>query len=232
MLPKEGGFAIMLQETWIANRAQEMRVAVALQDKGYIPFFSSRLLETGSKLRRGGLLSAVSSKYVAEHEVLSFTQNCPGQSSSLEICTDNIDRPQAGSSSWTGEAAFWATSRCTPRRAAPAGGTRWLSLATPTSTWLPRSLQPRSNSTLDGRPCGFQRAAGARHGTLAGAGVRPSSSPPGPTRPTLRGEKGGNTRRIQPLRCRLLPYELDAAPVQRCLWTAVTAAQHVSTLAP
>ena len=33
MLPREGGFAIMLQETGIATWAQDMRVAAALRDK-------------------------------------------------------------------------------------------------------------------------------------------------------------------------------------------------------
>ena len=63
----------MLQETGVATRAQEMHVAAALQDKGYTPFFSSRLAETGvtSTSRGGGLVTSVSSKYVAEHEVLS-----------------------------------------------------------------------------------------------------------------------------------------------------------------
>ena len=59
MLPQEGGFAIMLKETGIATRAQEMHVAPALQDKGYTPFVSSRLAETGatSTLRGGGASS-------------------------------------------------------------------------------------------------------------------------------------------------------------------------------
>ena len=54
----------MLQETGMATRAQEMHVAAALRDKGYTPFFSSRLAETGapSTSRGGGLLTAVSSK--------------------------------------------------------------------------------------------------------------------------------------------------------------------------
>ena len=67
MLLREGGFAIMLQETGIATRAQEMHVAAALRDKGYIPFFSSQLAETGAtSISRGeGLLTAVSSNYVA-----------------------------------------------------------------------------------------------------------------------------------------------------------------------
>ena len=57
----------MLQETAIANPAQEMHVAAALREKGYTPFFSSQLAETGStSTSRGeGLLTAVSSKYVA-----------------------------------------------------------------------------------------------------------------------------------------------------------------------
>ena len=48
MLPQDGGFAIMLQETGIATRGREMQVATAHQDKGYTPFFSTRLPETGS----------------------------------------------------------------------------------------------------------------------------------------------------------------------------------------
>ena len=117
MLPQEGGFAIMLQETGIATRAQGMHVAAALRDKGYTPFFSSRLAETAatSNSRRGGLLTAVSSKYVAEHEVLSFTEIVPGKAAALEIRTDrggltliNVHGPQAGCSPWAGRAAFWA----------------------------------------------------------------------------------------------------------------------------
>ena len=80
----------MLQETGIATRAQEMHLAAALRDKGYIPFFSSRLAETGatSTSRGGGLLTAVSSKYVAEHEVLSFTEIVPRKAAALEIRTE------------------------------------------------------------------------------------------------------------------------------------------------
>ena len=90
MLPQEGGFAIMLQETGIASGAQEMHVAATLRDKGYTAFFSSRLAETGatSTSRGGTLLTAVSSKYVAEHEVLSFTEIVPGKAAALEIRTD------------------------------------------------------------------------------------------------------------------------------------------------
>ena len=90
MLSLEGGFAIMLQETGIATWAQEMHVATALQHKGYTPFFSSRLAETGatSTSRGGGLITAVSSKWVGEHEVFSFTEIAPGKGAALEIRTD------------------------------------------------------------------------------------------------------------------------------------------------
>ena len=109
MLPQEGGFAIMLQERGMATRAQEMHVAAALRDKGYTAFFSRRLAETGatSTSRGGGLLTAVSSKYVAEHEVLSFTEYVPGKAAAPEIRTDgggltliNVHGPQAGCSPW------------------------------------------------------------------------------------------------------------------------------------
>ena len=66
MLPHEGGFAIMLQETGISTGAQDMHVAAALWDKGHTSFFSSRLAETGttstSRGWGGRLLTAVSSK--------------------------------------------------------------------------------------------------------------------------------------------------------------------------
>ena len=117
MLLQEGGFAIMLRETGIATPAQEMHVAAALQDKGYTPFFSSPVAETGSNStwRGGGLLTAVSSKYVAEHEVLSLTELVPRKAAALEICTHkggltiiNVHRPQPGCSPWAGRVAFWA----------------------------------------------------------------------------------------------------------------------------
>ena len=117
MLPRKGGFATMHQETGIATRAQEMHVAAALRDKGYTPFFSSRLAETGatSTPRGEGLRTAVSSKYVAEHEVLSFMEIVPGKAAALDIRTDgggftliNVHGPQAGCSPWAGRAAFRA----------------------------------------------------------------------------------------------------------------------------
>ena len=107
MLPQEGGFAIMLEETGIAIRAQEMHVAAALRDSGYTP--------STSTARGGGPLTAVSSKYVAEHEVLSFMKLVPAKAAVLEILTDkggltliNVQGPQAGCSPWAGPAAFSA----------------------------------------------------------------------------------------------------------------------------
>ena len=114
MLPREGGFAIMLQDTGIPTQTQEMHVAAALRDKGYIPFFSSRLVATGSTPQGGCLLTTVSCKYVAEHKVVRFTQIVPGKAAALEIRTDkggltliNIHHLQASSSPLAGQAAFW-----------------------------------------------------------------------------------------------------------------------------
>ena len=158
MLPQEGGFAIMLQETGIATRAQEMHVAAALRDKEYTAYFSSRLAETGatSTSRGGGLLTAVSSKYVAEHEVLSFTEIVPGKAAALKIRTDgggltliNVHGPQAGGRDGRRSGP---TYKCMPRHAASAGGTRWSSPATPTSTWMSPPTRPRSISEQAGKP--------------------------------------------------------------------------------
>ena len=101
----------------MTTRAQEMHVAAALRDKGYDPFFSSRLAETRatSTSRGGGLLTSVSSKYAAKHEVPSFTDIVPGKAAALEIRTDrgglpliNVHGPQAGCPLWAGRAALVA----------------------------------------------------------------------------------------------------------------------------
>ena len=135
-------------------------MAAALRDKGYTPYFSSRLAETGatSTSRGGGLLTAVGSKYVAEHEVLSFTEIVPVKAAAVEIRTDgggltviNVNRPQAGCSPWAGRARSGATYKCMPRHAASVGDTRWSSPATPTSTWMPPPTRPRSTSARAGR---------------------------------------------------------------------------------
>ena len=87
-LPWEGGFVRMLQETGNATRMQEMQLAAALGNKGYIPFFSSQLVETSATSQGGGLLSAVSCKYLAEQKMLSFTELVMGKAAALEICTN------------------------------------------------------------------------------------------------------------------------------------------------
>ena len=99
----------MLQETAIPDRMQGMHMAGALQEKGYMPFFDSRLLETASTLQgRGGLLRAFMCQYLAEHEVLSFTEIVRAGTGALVISTDkggltliNVKGPEAGSSPCT-----------------------------------------------------------------------------------------------------------------------------------
>ena len=167
MLPQEGGFAIMLQETGIATRAQEMHVAAALRDKGYTAVFSSRLAETGatSTLRGGGLLTAVSSKYVAEHEVLSFTEIVPGKAAALKIRTDgggltliNVHGPQADCSPWAGRAAFWADIQMYAT-ARSLGGRHPVVIAGDTNIYMDATTNPATEQFRAGwEACGFGRA--------------------------------------------------------------------------
>ena len=167
MLPQEGGFAIMLQETGITTRAQEMHVAAALRDKGYTRFFSGRLAETGSTstARGGGLLIAVSSRYVAEHEVLSFTKLVPGKAGALEIRTDkggrtliNLHGPQAGCSPWAGRAAFWADLPMYGTAGSP-GGRHAVIIAGNTNIYMDAAINLATKHFRSGREaCGFRRA--------------------------------------------------------------------------
>ena len=167
MLPEEGGFAIMLKETGIPTRAQEMHVAAALRDKGYIPFFSSWLAETGatSTSRGGGLHTAVSSKYVAEPEVLSFTEIVPGKAAALEIRTDggglnliNVHRPQAGCSPWADQAAFWADIQMYAT-ARSLGGGHLVVIAGDTNIYMDATTDPAMEHFRAGwEACGFRRA--------------------------------------------------------------------------
>ena len=171
MLLREGGFAIMLQETEIATRAQEMHVAAALPDMGYTPFFSSRLAETGatSTSRGGGRLTAVSSKYVAEHEVLSFTEVVSGKAAALEIRTDgggltliNVHGPQAGSSPWAGRAAFWADIQMYAT-ARSLGGRHPVVIAGDTNVYMDVTSYPATEHFRAGwEACGFWRATAGR----------------------------------------------------------------------
>ena len=263
MLPREGGFAIVLQEAGIATRAQEMHVAAALRDKGYTPFFSSRLGETGatSTSTGGGPLTAVSSKYVAEHEVLSFTEIVPGKAAALQIRTDgggltliNVHGPQAGCSPWAGRAAFWADIQM---------------YATA------RSLGWRHPAVIAGDTNVYMEACGFRRATAGGAedmtptlhpswhrvdtflvnepllpwSLRESVWARGMAHPQVIGSDHLPVRLALPgllnaaghammpssyshTEGRLLPYDAEAAPVQHCLWAAVTAAQDEPSVAP
>ena len=167
MLPREGGFAIMLQETGIASRAQEMHVAAALRNKGYTPFFSSRLVETGatSTSRVLGLLNAVSSKYVAEHEVLGFTKIVPGKAAALEIRTDggglnliNVDGSRAGCSLWAGWAALWADIQMYAT-ARSLGGRHPVVIAGDTNVYMDATSNPATEHLRAGWEAhGFRRA--------------------------------------------------------------------------
>ena len=157
----------MLQETGIATRAQEMHVAAALRDKGYTPFFSSRLAETGatSTSRGGGLLTAVSSKYVAEQELLGFTEIVPGKAAALKIRTDgggltliNVHGPQAGCSPWAGRAAFWADIQMYAT-ARSLGGRHPVIIADDTNVYMDATSNPATEHLRAGwEACRFPRA--------------------------------------------------------------------------
>ena len=278
MLPQEGGFAIMLQETGIATRAQEMHVAGALRDKGYTAYFSSRLAETGatSTSRGGGLLTAVSSKYVAEHEVLSFTEIVPGKAAALEIRTDgggltliNVHGPQAGCSPWAGRAAFWADIQMYAT-ARSLGGRHPVIIAGDTNIYMDVPANPATEHFRAGwEACGFRRAAAGgeedmtptlhpsqhrvdtflvnepllpwslRESVWARGMAHPQvvGSDHLPVRLALPGllSAAGHAAMPTPYshtEGRLLPYDAEAAPVQHCLWAAVTAAQDEPSLAP
>ena len=279
MLPQEGGFAIMLQETGIATRAQEMHVAAALRDKGYTAYFSSRLAETGatSTSRGGGLLTAVSSKYVAEHEVLSFTEIVPGKAAALEIRTDgggltfiNVHGPQAGCSPWAGRAAFWADIQMYAT-ARSLGGRHPVIIAGDTNIYMDVPANPATEHFRAGwEACGFRRAAAGGEEDMTptlhpsqhrvdtflvnepllpwslrggASGLAAWHTPRWSARTTSRSawpcrassaQRG--TRRCPPptatrkaASSRTTPRP---APVQHCLWAAVTAAQDEPSLAP
>ena len=278
MPPQEGGFAIMRQETGIATRAQGMHVAAALRDKGYIPFFSSWLAETGatSTSRGGGLLTAVSSKYVAEHEVLSFTEIVPGKAAALKIRTDgggltliNVHGPQAGCSPGAGRAAFWADIQMYATARSLSGRHRAV-IAGDTNIYMDATTTPATEHFRAGWEArGFRRAAAGgeedmtprlhpsrhrvdtflvnepllpwslRESVMARGMAHPQliSSDHLPVRLALPGLLSAAGRAAVPTpyshtEGRLLPYDAEAAPVQHCLWVAVTAAQDEPSLAP
>ena len=273
MLPREGGFALMLKETGIATRAQEMHVAEALQES-----LSSWLAGTGatSTSRGGGLLTAVSSKYVAEHEVLSFTETVPGKAAALEIRTDgggltliNVHGPQAGCSPWAGRAAFWANIQ-KYARVRSLGGRHPVVIAGDTNIYMDATTKLATEHIRAGwEACGFRRATAggvedmtpaihpSRHRVdtflvnepLLPWSLRESVWARGMAHPqvvrwdhllvhlALPGLLDAAGHAAMPTPCshmegRLLPYDAEAAPVQCCLWAAVTAAQDEPSLAP
>ena len=278
MLPSEGGFAIMLQETGIATRAQEMHQSAVLRDKGYTPFFSSRLVETGatSTSRGGGLPSAVSSKFVAEYEVLSFTEIVPGKAAALEIRRDrggltliNVHGPQAGCSPWAGSVACWADIQMYDTARSP-GGRHPVVIAGDTKIYMDATTNPATEYFRAGwEACVFWRATagsmedmtpthhqyrhpvdtflvnepllpwslresvwarGMAHPQVIGSDHLPVClAPPGP--PNAAGHAAVPTP-YSHTEGRLLPYDAEAATVQRCLWASVTAAQDEPSLAP
>ena len=266
----------MLQETGIATRAQEMQVAAALREQGCTPFFSSQLEETGSTTtsRGGGLLTAVSSKYVAEHEMLSFTEIVPGKAAAPEIRTDkggftliNVHGLQAGCSLWAGPAAFWAdiqmyaTARSLGGRhpVVIAGDTDRDAPSNPAmehfrAGWEARSLQRataggvedmtptlhpfrhRMDTFLVNKPL---LSWSLRESVWARGMAHPQviGSDDLPVRLALAGllDAAGHVSVPTPYsdkEGRLLPCDAKAAPVQCCLWAAVTAAQEEPSLAP
>ena len=278
MLPQEGGFATMLQETRIATRAQEMHVAAAVRDKGYTPFFSSRLAGTGATTtsRGGGLLTAVSSKYVAEHKVLIFTEIVPGKAAALEIRTEgggltliNVHGKQAGCSPWAGRAAFWADIQMYAT-ARSLGGRHPVVIAGDTNIYMDATSNPATEHFRAGwEAWGFRRAKAGGEEDMTPT-LHPSwhrvntflvnepllpwslqesvwargmahpkviSSDHLSVRLALPGLLNTAGRAGMPIpyshtEGRLLPYDAEAAPVQHCLWTAVTAAQDEPSLAP
>ena len=66
---------------------------------------------------------------------------------------------------------------------------------------------------------------GPRHGTPLGHWIGPPPGPPGPAGPPQRSTPYSHTEGC------LFPYDAEAAPLQHCLWAAVTAAQDEPSLA-
>ena len=278
MLPQEGGLAIMLQETGIATRVQEVHLAAALRHKGYTPFFSSWLARTGatSTSRAVDLITAVRYKYVAEHEVLSFTKIVPGKAAALEIRMDrggqifiSVHGPQAGCSPWAWRAAFWADIQMYAT-ARTLGGRHPVVIAADTNVYMDANTNPAKEHFRAGsEACAFRSATAggvedmtptlhsSRHRvdtflvneppllwslreSVWARGIAHSQvfwSDHLPVRLTLPGplNAAGHAAMSTPYshtEGHLLPYDAEAAPVQRCLCAAVTAAQDEPSLAP
>ena len=243
-------------------------MATALRDKGNIPFFSSS--------RGGGLLTTVSSKSVAEHEVLSFTEIISGKVAALEIRTDrggltliSVHGLRAGYSPWAGRAAFWADIQMYAT-ARSLGGRQPVVIAGDTNVYMDATTNPATQHFRAAwEACGFQRApAGgvedmtptlnpSQHrvdtfvvnepllpwslresfwarGMAHPQGIRSDNLPVHSALPGLLNAAGHGAMPTpySHTEGRLLSYDAEAAPVQRCLLAAVTAAQDEPSLAP
>ena len=122
------------------------------------------MAETGatSISREGSLLTAVSSKYVAVHEVLSLTEIVPGKAAALEISTDkggltliNVHGPQAACSPWAGWAAFLADIQMYAT-ARSLGGRHPVVIAGDTNIYMDATTNPATEHFCAGwEACGF-----------------------------------------------------------------------------
>ena len=187
MLPLDGDFAVMLQETGIAIRAQEMNAATAPRDKVYIPFLSERVVKTGSPSRGLGLLTAVSFKYMPENKVLSYTEIVQGEPRPCaSACTGrgltliNVYRPQARRSPSAGQVSLltdvqmYATAcrLCGQQALIIAGNTNLYVDATPSYGKCPLRLRglrhPDGHSSLDGEHEGHTSPVAALGGRVPG----------------------------------------------------------------
>ena len=119
-----------------------------------------------SSTSNGGVhLTAVSSKYVAEHEVLSFMEIVPGKAAALEIGTDsggltliNVHGPQAGCSPWGGRAAFCADIQMYAT-ARSLGGRHLVIIAGNTNIYMDATSDPATDHFRAGwEACRFPRA--------------------------------------------------------------------------
>ena len=132
------------------------------------PRRSGTRAETGatSTSRGGGLLTAVSGKYVAKHQVLSFTEIVRGRAAALEMRTDGggltliiVHGPQAGCSPWAGRAAFWAD-RKMYATARSLGGRHPVVIASDTNIHMDATTNPATEHFRAGwEACGFRRAS-------------------------------------------------------------------------
>ena len=163
MLPREGGFAIMLQETGIATRAQEMHVAAALRDKGTPPS-SAAGWQRREPLppREGEASSPRSAASTWQSTRFSVSRQ---SSAALEIRTDgggltliNVHGPQAGCSPWAELAAFWADIQMYAT-ARSLGGRHPVVIAGDTNVYMDATTNPATEHFCAGwEACGFRRA--------------------------------------------------------------------------